>query len=338
MNRLSKTILLTALVVLIGAGLFYFPTTAGREDVSLLQWKNVRFMNKKRNKVARVPKNQTQVPPSNVITPNDGSNVVIPPQTVVPPQTSINVPGTTNNVTNEPILVPEQDNQMPPQDITQNYPTEPNVVDNTPQEVNPPVTSVPQPIINEDGTAQTPAPVEKQAPAQQPAESNTANTGTNHPFGAGGRGADLPQKYATAYISSLDQEIFRLVNEARRQNGLNELQWDGTLYEMSKYKSTSMLQLEYFAHENPNYGNEGPSAIAKDFGYGYRGLGENILYVQGSQLNNITAKYLFDMWMNSPGHRANILHADFTKIGVSVVYCDSYKSSVILYATQQFAN
>ena len=332
MSRLTKTILLSALVVLLGAGLFYFPFTGNREDVSLLQWKNVNLMNRKRNKVVRVPKNQAQTPPSTVITPNGESNVV------VPPQTSINVPGTANNTTQEPILVPEQPNQMPQENTTQENVTQPNITENTTQELNPPVTSVPQqPIINNDETTQMPA--QTPAPAQTPPQNNTTvNTGTNHPFGAGGRGADLPQKYATAYISSLDQEIFRLVNEARKQNGLGELQWDTTLYEMSKYKSTSMLQLEYFAHENPNYGNEGPSAIAKDFGYGYRGLGENILYVQGSQINNITAKYLFDMWMNSPGHRANILHPDFTKIGVSVVYCDSYKNSVILYATQQFAN
>lgn len=72
-----------------------------------------------------------------------------------------------------------------------------------------------------------------------------------------------------------------------------------------------MVDNRYFAHNSPLYGT--PFQMIKAFGISYRTAGENIAYGQR------TPKQVVDGWMNSSGHRANILNSSYTQIGVGYV-------------------
>ncbi len=105
-----------------------------------------------------------------------------------------------------------------------------------------------------------------------------------------------------------EAEVVRLVNVIRSQNGLKQLEEDWQLSRVARYKSRDMAQKHYFSHTSPTYGS--PFDMIKAFGISYRTAGENIAMGQR------TPQAVVDAWMNSPGHRANILNPAFTKIGV----------------------
>ena len=123
------------------------------------------------------------------------------------------------------------------------------------------------------------------------------------------------QNNTTANVSNLEmtsdeQTIFNLVNEARRNAGLTELKLDKELLRVARIKSKDMVDNHYFSHTSPTYGT--PFQMIKNFGISYRSAGENIA-------GNSTAKKAFDAWMNSSGHKANILGNSFTATGIGVV-------------------
>lgn len=78
---------------------------------------------------------------------------------------------------------------------------------------------------------------------------------------------------------------------------------------MAMVKAKDMYDNNYFSHNSPTYGS--PFDMMKQFGISYRAAGENIASGQSSP-----AQVMND-WMNSPGHRANILNSSFSKIGVA---------------------
>ena len=110
--------------------------------------------------------------------------------------------------------------------------------------------------------------------------------------------------------SSEAQEVLRLVNEQRAQNGLAALTLSDKLCELATMKAEDMAENNYFDHTSPTYGT--PFEMMKQFGVSYRSAGENI--AAGLR----TPEEVMDAWMNSPGHRANILSADYTELGVGV--------------------
>ena len=109
-------------------------------------------------------------------------------------------------------------------------------------------------------------------------------------------------------VLSFEKEVVRLVNEIRKQNGLNELTYDWQLSRVARIKSEDMRDNKYFSHTSPTYGT--PFQMIKNFGITYRSAGENIARGQ------TTPQKVVDAWMNSSGHRANILNSSFTHIGV----------------------
>lgn len=109
-------------------------------------------------------------------------------------------------------------------------------------------------------------------------------------------------------VLSFEEEVIRLVNERRKEAGLTELKTDWELSRIARYKSQDMRQNGYFSHTSPTYGT--PFEMIKAFGLSYKTAGENIAYGQR------TPQEVMNAWMNSPGHRANILNAGFTRIGV----------------------
>ena len=112
-------------------------------------------------------------------------------------------------------------------------------------------------------------------------------------------------------VLSFEAEVVRLVNEKRSQNGLKPLKSNWELSRVARYKSRDMHTRGYFSHTSPTYGS--PFQMIKSFGISYKSAGENIAKGYSSPEAVVNA------WMNSSGHRANILNASFTEIGVGYV-------------------
>ncbi|MBQ9552788.1 MAG: SafA/ExsA family spore coat assembly protein [Clostridia bacterium] len=130
----------------------------------------------------------------------------------------------------------------------------------------------------------------------------------------------IPAKDET--VSSYEREVIRLVNEARASYGLKPLTENWELSRVARYKSQDMRDRHYFSHTSPTYGS--PFEMIKAFGLSYRTAGENIAY------GYRTPKAVVDGWMNSSGHRANILNASFTQIGVGYVPNGNYWTQMFI--------
>ena len=124
-----------------------------------------------------------------------------------------------------------------------------------------------------------------------------------------GQKITIPQKDTAQ--SSYTKEVIRLVNEIRAQNGLGTLKEDWQLSRVAQYKSQDMKDNGYFSHTSPTYGS--PFDMMKSFGISYRSAAENIAKGQS------TPQQVVNAWMNSQGHRANILNKNYTHIGVGYV-------------------
>ena len=124
-----------------------------------------------------------------------------------------------------------------------------------------------------------------------------------------------------ASVRACEQEVVRLVNAERAKHGLAALTEDWELSRVARYKSQDMHDNRYFAHNSPTYGT--PFRMLRAFGLSYRTAGENIAMGYAAPAAVVAG------WMNSEGHRANILSSAYTKIGVGYV-ADGH------YWTQQF--
>lgn len=122
-------------------------------------------------------------------------------------------------------------------------------------------------------------------------------------------------------ITSYEKQVINLVNNIRAKNGLRRLTSNWQLSRVARYKSQDMHDRRYFSHNSPTYGS--PFDMISAFNISYRTAGENI--AKGYR----SPQAVVDGWMNSPGHRANILNASYTQIGVGFV-SDGY------YWTQMF--
>ena len=116
-------------------------------------------------------------------------------------------------------------------------------------------------------------------------------------------------------LTTEEQEVFDLVNKQRTDNGLKALKVDSNLQKVAKGKANDMVKNNYFAHNSPTYGS--PFDMMKKFGISYKSAGENLA-------GNSTGKRAVDAWMNSEGHRANILNSSFNYTGVAVVESSKY--------------
>lgn len=135
-----------------------------------------------------------------------------------------------------------------------------------------------------------------------------------------GQALDIPS--VDSSVTAFETEVVRLVNEARIQNGLKPLTANWELSRVARYKSQDMVDNRYFSHTSPTYGS--PFQMITAFGLSYRTAGENIAYGQRSP------QAVVNGWMNSPGHRANILNASFTQIGVGYVASGNYWTQMFI--------
>lgn len=123
-------------------------------------------------------------------------------------------------------------------------------------------------------------------------------------------------------VSDFESEVIRLVNKERAAKGLSPLTANWELSRVARYKSQDMVDNHYFSHTSPTYGT--PFQMMKSFGISYKTAGENIAYGQTTPQAVVTA------WMNSSGHRANILNANYKQIGVGYVKNGNYWTQMFI--------
>lgn len=134
-----------------------------------------------------------------------------------------------------------------------------------------------------------------------------------------------PRPAGSTASSQKEQQMVNYINEVRRNAGLPALTVSSQLTTAARAKSRDMIAKNYFSHTSPTYGSI--PGLLSSFGISYRSAGENI--AMNSSGNVYDAH---NMLMNSPGHRANILNAGYSKIGVGI----SVKSDGSHYYTQLF--
>ncbi|WP_246188290.1 CAP domain-containing protein [Metabacillus lacus] len=116
------------------------------------------------------------------------------------------------------------------------------------------------------------------------------------------------QQEANGNISDFESKVIELTNAERAKEGLPKLQADEEVSNVAQEKSNDMQQNQYFSHNSPTFGS--PFDMMRDFGVTYKTAGENIAMGQRSPEEVVQA------WMDSEGHRKNIMNGDFTHIGV----------------------
>jgi uncharacterized YkwD family protein/spore coat assembly protein SafA len=129
-------------------------------------------------------------------------------------------------------------------------------------------------------------------------------------------------------VKTLEQQVINMVNKERAARGLMQLTANWELCRVARYKSQDMINRHYFDHNSPTYGT--PFQMMESFGFRFSAAGENIAYGQRTP-----TEVMYDTragWMNSPGHRANILSPSYTQIGVGVAKA----ANGTLYWTQEF--
>ncbi|HFK1424492.1 MULTISPECIES: CAP domain-containing protein [Bacillus cereus group] len=157
---------------------------------------------------------------------------------------------------------------------------------------------------------QKPAEEVQKPEAQKPAENNnTQKPAEQKPAG------QKPAEEAKS-LSEFEQRVVELTNAERAKQGLPALKIDTELSKVARIKSEDMQKNNYFDHNSPTYGS--PFDMMKKFGISYTSAGENI--AQGQR----TPEEVVQAWMNSAGHRANILNNGFTHIGVGYVESGNY--------------
>lgn len=109
-------------------------------------------------------------------------------------------------------------------------------------------------------------------------------------------------------MNEYEQKVVELVNDLRAGFGLEILKADNELGKIARLKSEDMMANNYFDHVSPTYGN--PGQMLNQFQVSYKAAGENIA------MGMSTPEEVVSAWMQSDGHRANILDPDFTHIGV----------------------
>ena len=119
----------------------------------------------------------------------------------------------------------------------------------------------------------------------------------------------------TSELTLNEQEVFDLINAKRIANGLFALKIDDELQNVARIKAQDMVNNNYFSHNSPTYGS--PFDMIKSFGISYKTAGENIA---GNSSNSSAV----NAWMNSSGHRANILNNNFNYTGIGVVSSPKY--------------
>ncbi|MHB8129461.1 MAG: CAP domain-containing protein [Mobilitalea sp.] len=166
-------------------------------------------------------------------------------------------------------------------------------------------TTAPAPTTKPAPTT-APAPTTKPSPTTAPTPTTKPSTPTN-----------------TSGISNYANQVLQLVNQERVKAGLSALTTNAIITSAANKRAQETVQS--FSHTRPN--GSSFSTVLKEYGVPFNAAGENIAYGQKTPQDVVTG------WMNSPGHRANILNSSFGKIGIGV-----YQTNGVIYWTQLFTN
>lgn len=157
--------------------------------------------------------------------------------------------------------------------------------------------------------APAPVPAPVPAPAPQPSPASAQQP-------APAPGASQADQY--------ERQVLDLVNARRAEAGMAPLAWDARLAALARAKSQDMRDNNYFGHQSPTLGSA--FDMMQRAGVKYRYAAENLAAGQR------TPQAVVEAWMNSSGHRANIMNPKFTKLGVGFAAGGSYGT----YWTQMF--
>jgi len=167
--------------------------------------------------------------------------------------------------------------------------------------------------------------------------------GLPNPLGDGGEmapGDPSESAYSDGSVEidseTVEQLVHEEVNERRTERGLEPLEWDSTVASVSRAHSEDMADREYFSHTNPD--GQGPFDRYREVGSGCRAYGENIALswagrpvetdsgdVETYESDEELAVSLVNQWMNSTGHRENMLRERWESGGVGVYITDEGK-------------
>ena len=137
------------------------------------------------------------------------------------------------------------------------------------------------------------------------------STGASDSSGTAGSTGTTDSTGSTGTVStvnSMEKQVASLTNSERKAKGLSALTLDNQLSKLARLKAEDMAKKGYFSHTSPTYGSA--FDMMNKYGVSYRTAGENI--AKGQK----TAESVMNGWMNSSGHRANILSSAYTNIGV----------------------
>ena len=144
--------------------------------------------------------------------------------------------------------------------------------------------------------------------AGQGTTSNGSNSNNNS-------GTNNTKQDALSGYSADEKELLSLINTQRKAYGLPELSFDSELQRVAKAKAQDLVANNYFSHTSPTYGS--PFDMMKSFGITYKTAGENIA-------GNSSLFGAVDAWMNSTGHRENILNNAYNYTGIGIVDSPKY--------------
>jgi uncharacterized protein YkwD len=129
-------------------------------------------------------------------------------------------------------------------------------------------------------------------------------------------------------LRQIEQLVHRLINEQRTRAKLPPLTWHERVAQAARDHSKNMAERNFFDHRDPRLGDV--DQRLNRFRIEWRACGENIFMLSGY---SNPAQVAVQGWMDSPGHRANILQEEFTHAGVGVYY---RKRDKHYYLTQIF--
>jgi len=138
----------------------------------------------------------------------------------------------------------------------------------------------------------------------------------------------FPQKLENM-AAVLPSVLVMRTNESREDVGQNKLEVNNLLVQAAQLKANDMAEKSYFSHVSP--GGETPWYWVNAVGYNYENAGENLA------VNFVDSDDVYDAWMDSPTHKANILRNDFTEIGIATAK-GYYKGKKVVFAAQFFGN
>lgn len=128
-------------------------------------------------------------------------------------------------------------------------------------------------------------------------------------------GSSTGNTQTSSSMDANEKEVFDLINQQRTKNGLSALRVDEEVQRVARIKAEDMVNNNYFSHNSPIYGS--PFDMLRSFKISYKTAGENIAA-------NSSNSGAVNSWMNSSGHKANILNSSFNYTGIGVVSSPKY--------------